>query len=74
MTMETQKILEQTLHLNPVDRAELIDELFRSFDKARNDKIDARWAEEAESRIDAYDTGKICADSAAAVFERINKR
>ena len=74
MTMETQKILEQALHLNPVDRAELIEELFRSFDKARNDKVDARWAEEAESRIDAYDTGKISADSAAAVFERINKR
>jgi len=74
MTMETQKILEQALHLNPVDRAELIEELFRSFDKARNDKVDARWAEEAESRIDAYDTGKINADSAAAVFERINKR
>ena len=74
MTTATQSILKQALNLNPVERAELIEELFHSFDKDHDDKIDSRWANESESRIDAYDVGKITSDSAKAVFERINKR
>lgn len=74
MTTATQTILKQALSLEPVERAELIEELFHSFDKAADSKIDALWANEAESRIDAYEAGQICADSAKAVFERINKR
>jgi len=74
MTVSTQAILKQALGLDPVERAELIEELFHSFDKAPDRKIDALWAEESESRIDAYDAGLIAADSAKAVFGRINKR
>lgn len=60
--------------MNPVERAELIEELFHSFDKSPDDRIDACWGKEVESRIDAYDAGHIKADSAEAAFERINKR
>jgi putative addiction module component (TIGR02574 family) len=74
MTKAAQTILEQALRLNPVERAELIAELFHSFDKTRDSRVDALWAKEAESRIDAYDTGQIKADSAEVVFERISKR
>ena len=74
MTTATQSILKQALNLNPVERAELIEELFHSFDKAHNDKIDSLWANESEARIDAYEAGKINSDSAKAVFERINRR
>jgi len=74
MTTATQSILKQALNLNPVERAELIEELFHSFDTAHDDTIDSLWANESESRIDAYDAGKITSDSAKAVFERINKR
>lgn len=74
MTTATQSILQQALRLKPVERAELIDELFHSFDKSHDERIDALWAAESESRIDAFDTGQIDADSAEAVFERINKR
>jgi len=35
---------------------------------------EALWAEEAEAKIDAYDEGTLQADSAEAVFQRINKR
>ena len=73
MTTAAQAILKQALSLDPVERAELIEELFHSFDKAPDRKIDALWVDEAESRIDAYDAGKICADSAKAMFERISK-
>lgn len=74
MTITAEEILKQALNLEPVERAQLIDALFHSFDKTADNEIDAAWAEEAESRIDAYDSGKLGADSAKAVFERINKR
>ena len=74
MTTASQSILKQALNLNPVERAELIEELFHSFDKAHDNKIDSLWANESESRIDAYDAGTITSDSAKSVFERINKK
>ena len=74
MTTATQAILKQALSLDPVERAELIEELFHSFDKAPDRNIDALWADEAEARIDAYEAGQICADSAKAVFGRVNKK
>ena len=74
MTTVTEAILKQALNLNPVERAELIEKLFQSFDKAPDAGTDALWADETESRINAYDAGQIAADSAKAVFERINKR
>jgi putative addiction module component (TIGR02574 family) len=74
MTAETETLLKQALSLKPVERAQLIEELFHSFDKAHDDVLDTRWAEEAEARLDAYEAGHISADSAEKVFERINKR
>jgi putative addiction module component (TIGR02574 family) len=67
MTTSTKAIFDQALNLSPVDRAELIEKLFQSFDAAPDSKIDALWAEESESRIDAYDDGQLAADSAKAV-------
>ena len=43
MTNATQAIFEQALRLNPVERDE---------------RIDALWAVESESRIDAFDAGQ----------------
>jgi len=74
MTSAAQAVLEKALQLDPVERAELIDELYRSFDTAEHERLNAQWAEEAESRIDAYDAGEIQADSAEAVFARIAQR
>ena len=74
MTETARAVLEQALRLDPVERAELIDRLFESFDPQPDPRIEAAWAEEAERRIDAFDAGKISADSAEAVFKRIAKR
>jgi len=74
MTGRTQTILGEALRLNPVERAEIIDELLHSFDKRPDARVDARWVEEVESRVDTYDTGRIESDSAEVVFERISKR
>ncbi len=71
MAHATGAVLRQALALGPVDRAELIEALFRSFDRRDADRGDELWADEAEARIDAFETGALTADSAEAVFERI---
>lgn len=71
MTQETEAVLKQAMTLGPVDRAELIEALFRSFDRQEADRVDVEWAQEAEARIDAFDSGAVTADSADAIIARI---
>jgi putative addiction module component (TIGR02574 family) len=66
------QVLADALTLPPVDRAELIEALFFSFDNGSREQIDRLWALEAEDRIEAYERGEIGAISATAVFEKIN--
>ena len=74
MTAQTQQVLEKAIHLPPVERAELVEQILSSFDFPSRDEIDALWAEEAEDRIDAYDQGKIKTIPASQVFEKINRQ
>jgi len=74
MTTTARQLFQEALRLNPIERAELIEELFHSFDHTGDRRADAAWADETESRIDAYETGSISADSAEAVLARINQR
>lgn len=66
-------ITDQALQLAPVQRAELIESLLASFDSRRK-SIDSKWAVEAESRIGAYEDGKIDSVSADEVFDRIGQQ
>ena len=74
MTVQTQQILEEAVHLPLVERAELVEQILSSFDFPAHDKIDALWAQEAEDRIDAYDRGELKAIPASRVFERIDRQ
>ena len=74
MNPSATRILSDALGLSPIERAELIDELLRSFDRPEDGAVADAWKAEAESRIDAYEAGQMSADSAEAVFARINKR
>lgn len=74
MTAIAEKVMESALDLSPVDRAELIERLFFSFDKAAENPVDKAWKIEVESRIDAYNAGKIEASHADEVFNRIASR
>jgi len=75
MTQATKKsVLKRALALNPINRAELIEALFHSFDRQSSARNDALWADEAESRLDAYSSGKITANTPKAVFGRLGKR
>jgi putative addiction module component (TIGR02574 family) len=67
------QVLAEALALPPVDRAELIEELFISFDVADRKLLDQLWADEAESRIDAFQHGEFSAKPAHEVYARLNK-
>ncbi|VGO21711.1 addiction module protein [Pontiella sulfatireligans] len=73
MTAIAEKVMESALVLSPVDRAELIERLFLSFDGATERPIDEAWKKEVDSRLEAYDAGKIQASPASEVFDRIAK-
>jgi putative addiction module component (TIGR02574 family) len=66
-------VLTEDLKLPPIERVELIDELFLSFDATERSSIDQLWAAEAESRIDAHERGEFTAIPADSVFARLNQ-
>ena len=63
------EVLKEALTLEPAQKAELIDKLLLSLDKP-DKEIDELWAKEAESRIDAYEKGKIKAITLEEVLEK----
>ena len=73
MSENIEKLLSEALELPPVERAELIEKLLSSFEFPSRKTIDALWANEAESRIDAYDKGEIGAIPAKDVFEKTGR-
>lgn len=74
MTAVAEKVLQDALGLPPVDRAELIERLFKSFDSSDEASVDSAWAVEVESRLDAYDQDEMGASPAADVLSRINRQ
>jgi putative addiction module component (TIGR02574 family) len=65
-----QEIFQRALSLSPEERAELIERLVSSLDASSRGKIDELWAKEAESRLEAYEQGKIKTIPANEVFEK----
>ena len=68
---EIQTVTSEALKLDPIERAELIERLLASFDEGGRKEVDALWAEEAESRIHAFEGGNMTASPAQEVFKRI---
>lgn len=73
MSHTMRQVLAEALSLPPVDRAELIEELFFSFDDVDRKALDALWAEEAEDRIEAFNRGEFSAIPADEVFAKLTK-
>lgn len=65
----TANVLKDALTLRPSEKAELVDKLLSSLDQPDRN-IDKLWVKEAESRIDAYDQGKIKALSLEKVLKK----
>jgi len=64
-----EKLLKEALVLPVQEKSELIEQLIKSLDKP-DPEIDELWKKEAESRIDAYDEGKL---TSVTVQEAISK-
>ncbi|MCC5908334.1 MAG: addiction module protein [Balneolaceae bacterium] len=63
------KLLKEALVLSIQEKSDLIEELIKSLDKP-DPEIDELWKKESESRIDAYEEGKI---SSVSVHEAVSK-
>lgn len=73
MSEKGKEVLAKALKLPPTERAILVEEILSSFDFPARKKIDALWAAEAESRIEAFEEGRIKSIPAEDVFGRIGK-
>ena len=73
MTVRAEQVLSEALSLAPSERAKLAERLFSSLDISQQE-IDRLWAQEADSRIEAYNRGDIKAVSANDVFKNISQR
>jgi len=74
MTAQAQDVMDKALALPPVERAGLIEELLASFDRPVRATVDAAWAQEVESRIEAHDHDQIPAIPLEEVVARINRQ
>lgn len=74
MSRQSEQVLAEALDLPPIERAEIVEKLLSSFEFSERKTIDELWAQEAESRIDAYERGEISAITAREVFEKIEQR
>ncbi len=74
MKNNAQQIFKDALAMPPMEKASLIEKLFHSFDQNRQDHIDQLWAEEAESRLDGFESGEITAKPFPAVLARLNTK
>jgi putative addiction module component (TIGR02574 family) len=72
--MTTAKLAKEALSLPPRLRAKLAEKLLESLDDSAQKEINALWAKEAESRIDAFEQGKLKAISGRAVFRKLKAR
>lgn len=73
MVTASDEILKKLLTLPDGERARLAEQLLESLEpqSEHNRKL---WAEEAESRIEAYERGELEAVPGEEVFERLNSR
>ena len=68
--MSTAKdVLKAAILLEPNEKAKLVDQLITSLDKP-DKEIDKLWANEAESRLDAYNRGDLKAISLEEVLSK----
>ncbi len=72
--MSVIEVCNDAMVLSPNERIEVIENLFYSLEGASERKrIDKLWAEEAEDRLLAYESGEIETISASEVFQKINQ-
>lgn len=74
MTKASRDIFEQILRLPVIERAALVEEIYRSLGGAEDTELTQAWAREAEDRIDAFDRGELSGRDYEQVKESLQKR
>ncbi len=72
MSTRGEQVFEDALSLPVNERAELAERLLSSLDLHSQQENEKLWAQEVESRIDAFERGEIKTISADDVFNKIN--
>jgi putative addiction module component (TIGR02574 family) len=72
MGNSAKSIIDQALDLSPIERLQVAEQLLCSLDQP-DPSIDQFWAEECESRRDAYNRGELTASDAMDVIRRYKK-
>ena len=70
--MTLRQILEEVRRLEPIERAELLEQLYSTFEPA-DPSVDNAWSVEVEERLSGYGAGEIDATPLEDVLDRINK-
>lgn len=71
MSERGEEIFEEALQLPTSERADLAERLLDSLAFGTDERVDALWAAEAESRIAAFRRGELSAVPAERVFAEI---
>ena len=69
MSDKLDTVIQNALNLPPVDRARLVEALYRSFQSEEEREIEEAWTAESERRISAYKRGEID----PVPYERMNR-
>ena len=72
--MSLAAIQNELLNLPAGERAKLIDVLWDSLSEPEVKARETAWAEEAERRVDAFDSGSLKSRDAREVFSDLEKR
>ncbi|MES9882424.1 MAG: addiction module protein [Sedimenticola sp.] len=72
MTSSANMIIDQALELSASERATIAEKLLFSLDRP-DSKIDALWAKEADSRVEAYKKGQVETNPAEKVFDKYRR-
>jgi len=74
MSIQGKHILQEALSLPPEERLAVAEQLLSSLVSADQRRIQALWAEEAEDRVDAFESGKISSVPARKIFKEVSKQ
>ncbi len=69
--MSLASIQNEIEKLEPAERASLIDLLWDSLDGEHFREIEAKWSEESEDRIDAFERGELAAVDGPSALEEL---
>jgi putative addiction module component (TIGR02574 family) len=59
--MNSASLAREALKLPPLERAQIIEALWRSFDPADQDAVDRAWLLESQDRLAAFRSGQLTA-------------